>query len=125
MGFFGELLGLINFDLLSEFELFDVPFDSTPEMEEVFTPNIGYIGFDTCSILLNLGSLFWLACFYIVQVCVSLLFTDSVLQMIPRKIAQKIKKSRHETIWSGVLANLNDNLLVFVIGAVIRLMRKR
>ena len=116
---------MINSDLLSEFEYFDVPYEPTPGMDEVLAPNIGYVGFDTCSIIPNLGSLFWFVCFYIVQVCVTLLFTDSVLQMIPRKIAQKIKQSRDETIWSGVLASLNDNLLVFVFGAVIRVMRKR
>lgn len=41
LGFFGPLLSLINFDLLSEFEQLEIPYEPQKEMAESLTPNIG------------------------------------------------------------------------------------
>lgn len=123
MGFFGMLLSLINFDLLSEFKEFDVPYDPQFKLAEQLTPNVGFIGFETCSILLNFGSLVWFICIYIVQVFFLTCCSGRVLIRLPRKVSSKIRNSREKTFWNGILTNLNDNMLVFFMAAMIRMMR--
>ena len=66
IAFFGELLGLINFDLLSEWPIFDVPIYVQKSMAEPLNDNFGHIGFETCSIVLNLGSLVWFITLWVI-----------------------------------------------------------
>lgn len=41
LGFFGALLGLINFDLLSEWSIFDIPYEPEQTMSEPLNDNFG------------------------------------------------------------------------------------
>ena len=64
MAFFGKLLELLNFDLLSEYSKFDIPYEPEQILSEPYNDNFGQIGFESCSIILNLGSVPWLIAFY-------------------------------------------------------------
>lgn len=64
LAFFGQLLELLNFDLLSEYSAFDIPYEPEQSMADPYNDNFGQIGFESCSITLNLGSVPWLMLFY-------------------------------------------------------------
>lgn len=82
LGFFGALLGLINFDLLSEWPLFEIPYEPQQSMADPLNDNFGHIGFDTCSVILNLGSLVWFIGFFFVKVVFLALNSDFIINNI-------------------------------------------
>ena len=63
LDFFKNLLSYINFDLLEQFSFFDLPLEPDQFFSEPLTPNFGWIGFETCSIFLNMGTLCWILIF--------------------------------------------------------------
>lgn len=85
LGFFGGLLGLINFDLLSEWSMFDIPYEPEQSMSEPLNTNFGQIGFESCSIIMNLGSLVWFIGLYLVQVTFLAIHTDFIIKNVYMK----------------------------------------
>ena len=41
LSFFGNILGLLNFDLLSEWPIFDLPYEPSEDMAEPLSENLG------------------------------------------------------------------------------------
>ena len=109
--FFGALLGLINFDLLSEWSFFDVPYEPEQSMAEPLNQNFGYIGFETCSITLSLGSLVWFIVLWVIQLLFLAVNTDFIIRNVYmnkkhwllRRIGAKIAEKRKALFWNGFL----------------------
>ena len=79
LGFLGELLGIINFDLLSEFPIFNIPYLPQESMSEPLNLNFGLMGFESCSILLNLGSVTWFIGLWLCKLLFLFIHTDFVV----------------------------------------------
>ena len=67
--YFTRLLKIQNFDLLEQFPFFDIPYYPKIKFSNELSSELGFVGFDNCTVLLNLGTLCWLALIYIVYLC--------------------------------------------------------
>ena len=89
LAFVGPILSFCNFDLLSAFEEFQVPYDPPLMYSESISPNFGFIGYDSSSFLLNLQSLFWFIPAYLFYItCIFIIYKASEARKLclPKKI---------------------------------------
>ena len=125
LGFFEPILGYLNFDLLDEFEFFQEPIEPSEEFTTEFSPNFGFIGFDTSSFVLNLGS----ACliipaYFLYFILVALAHGTLFLDCAPEALRAVIRKKYEALYWTGILEFIDSVQSLLILSASIMIRKQ-
>lgn len=120
------LLELLNFDLLEQFSFLEVPYDPRIKYVNEYTPNMGFVGFDSCSIVLNIGTLVWLLLVYVLKLIGLMMYKK--INFInkcftKKKIRKNLDASYNENFYNGLISQLNDLVMVLLFSSILRLYR--
>lgn len=78
-------------------------------MAKPLIPNFGQIGFESCSILINFGSMMWLLLGYIVSILILLPFNKWVINnLLSKDIGKVIKSMRRTLLYNDVILQLDS-----------------
>ena len=110
---------LLNFDLLSSFDWARVQFVPRETLFSQLTPNLGFIDFETSSMILNIGTMLWLVAIYIFQVAVLYPILKPKKKIMPKSVKKWIKELDETLFFQDIFSKLDSVELVLLMTAFI------
>lgn len=124
--FFGELLNIINFDLFEQIPFMNIQIKTSSEMASEYHANLGFIGFESCSLLLNMNTFCWFLLIYFAQIVSIFLAVSTKFCCClnkNKKISNKLKKEHKKIFYGDLMQKIEENHFQFLILSIIQLIK--